>query len=74
MMEGTLVYTGRIVEVRDGPAGVVGRVSVRGARVEVALDLVPEARAGDDVLVHARVALSIVREDADAGEGDRDRR
>jgi hydrogenase maturation factor len=67
MMEGTLVYTGRIVEVRDGPAGVVGEVSVRGARVEVALDLVPEARAGDDVLVHAGVALSIVKDPAQTG-------
>jgi hydrogenase maturation factor len=67
MMEGTLVYTGRIVEVRDGPAGVVGQVSVRGARVEVALDLVPGARAGDDVLVHAGVALSIVEDPAETG-------
>jgi hydrogenase maturation factor len=70
MMEGTLVYTGRLVEVREGPAGRVGRLSVRGARTEVALDFVPEARAGDDVLVHAGVALSIVEtaETGDAGK------
>lgn len=70
-MEGTLVYTGRIVEVRDGPAGLVARVSVRGARAEVVLDLVPEARAGDDVLVHAGVALSIVRDPAAGDAGSR---
>jgi hydrogenase maturation factor len=60
MMEGTHVYTARIVEVREDPGGLVGRVSLRGARAEVALDLVPEAREGDAVLVHAGVALTIV--------------
>ena len=43
-------------------------MSVRGARVEVALDLVPAAREGDVVLVHAGVALSVVRE-GDAAPG-----
>ncbi len=61
--DGTLVFTGRVASVVDGPEGRVGRVSVRGARVDVALDLVPEAREGDTVLVHAGVALSIVREE-----------
>ena len=60
MMEGTHVFTGRIVEIREDSSGKVGRVSVRGARVDVALDLVPGARTGDDVLVHAGVALSVV--------------
>ena len=67
-MEGPLVYTGRVVDVRDRPGGRVGRVGVRGARAEVALALVPEAKAGDDVLVHAGVALSIVRDDAGTGD------
>ena len=62
MMEGPLVFTGRLVELREEAGGRVGRVSVRGARLEVALDLVPEARPGDAVLVHAGVALSLVRE------------
>ena len=67
-MDGALVYTGRVSAVHDGPDGRVGRVSVRGARVDVALDLVPGARAGDTVLVHAGVALSVVRgEDAAPG-------
>ena len=62
------VFTARIVELRAGASGRVGRVSVRGARTEVLLDLVPEARAGDTVLVHAGVALSLVRDAPDAVE------
>lgn len=67
MMEGPLVFTGRLVELREEGGSRVGRVSVRGARVEVALDLVPEARPGDAVLVHAGVALSLVREAEETG-------
>jgi hydrogenase maturation factor len=70
MMEGPLVFTGRLVALEDAPEGRRGRVSVRGARLEVALDLVPEAKAGDTILVHAGVALSLVRE-ADEAYGDR---
>jgi hydrogenase maturation factor len=67
-MDGTLVFAGRVRAVREGPEGRLGCVSVRGARVEVALDLVPSAREGDTVLVHAGVALSVVRsEDAAPG-------
>lgn len=70
MSQASLVFSGRLTEVRDGAEGRVGRVSVRGARAEVALDLVPEAREGDTVLVHAGVALSLLGEGtADAVEG-----
>jgi hydrogenase maturation factor len=62
MMDGPQVLTGRVLSVHEGPGGRLGRVSVRGATVEVALDLVPEAGVGDSVLVHAGVALSRVRE------------
>ena len=65
MMDGTLVFTGRVVSIAEGPDGRVGKVSVRGAQVEVALDLVPDAQAGDSVLVNAGVALSLVREDVE---------
>jgi hydrogenase maturation factor len=69
-MEGPLVFTGRVVELREGPEGRVGRVSVRGARVDVALDLVPGARRGDCVLVHAGVALALVRDGDEAAGGE----
>ena len=63
MMEGPLVFAGRVVELREGPEGRRGRVSVRGARVDVALDLVPEATAGDTVLVQAGVAVCLLRDE-----------
>jgi hydrogenase maturation factor len=62
------VFTARLVELREGPCGRIGRVSVRGARTDVLLDLVPEARAGDTVLVHGGVALSLVRDVPDGLE------
>ncbi len=68
MMDGSHVVTAQLLSVEDGPDGRRGRVSVRGATVEVALDLVPEARVGDSVLVHAGVALSLVRERAAAAD------
>ena len=68
MMDGTHVFAGHIVALREGPHGRLGRVSVRGAQVEVALELVPEAQIGDEVLVHAGVAVSIVRDDV-PGQG-----
>ncbi len=65
-MEGPLLYCGRLVALRQDASGRSGRLSVRGAQVEVALDLVPEARPGDSVLVHAGVALSLLRDEAAA--------
>jgi hydrogenase maturation factor len=69
MSEGSPVYAARVVATSEGPDGRVGRVSVRGAQLEVALDLVPEAGPGDNVLVHAGVALSLMR---DGGETERE--
>jgi len=62
------VFTARVVELREGPCGRIGRVSVRGARTDVFLDLVPEATEGDTVLVHGGVALSLVRDVPDGVE------
>lgn len=56
-----ILFVGRICEIREDAGRRSGDVSVRGARVEVALDLVPEARLDDSVLVHAGVALSVLR-------------
>jgi hydrogenase expression/formation protein HypC len=62
MTDSLHVFTGRITRVREEPTGREGRVSVGGAGAWVALDLVPDARVGDAVLVHAGVALALVRE------------
>lgn len=59
------LFVGRIEEVRKTEAGREGTISVRGARIEVLLDIVPEARVGDSVLVHAGVALSVLGESAE---------
>ena len=69
MMDGPAVVVGEVVELREGPAGVDGRVSVRGALVEVALDFLPDVRVGDTVLFQAGVALARVREEGlEAGD------
>jgi hydrogenase maturation factor len=52
-----------LVAREDGGLGSVGVVSVGGARSRVALDLVPQARPGDALLVHAGVALGRVEEE-----------
>ncbi len=61
---------GEIVAVREGGAPESPRLAVvrfGGAEREVCLDLVPEARVGDFVIVHVGVAISILaREEADA--------
>jgi len=69
MMDGPAVVVGRVVELRESPAGLAGRVSVRGARVEVVFDLLPEARVGDTVLFHAGVALARLQDEG-SGAGD----
>jgi hydrogenase maturation factor len=68
MSDQPVVYTGRLVELDKGPDGRMGRVSVRGARTSVFLDLLPEARLGDTVLVHAGVALALVKDAHDRVE------
>jgi len=68
MSDAAPVFAARLVELYEGPCGRAGRVSVRGARTDVLLDLVPEARAGDAVLVHAGVALALVRDAPDGVE------
>jgi hydrogenase maturation factor len=54
---------GRLEAVRDGPDGRWGTVDVRGARIEVALEAVPEARVGDSLLLEAGVALARLLEE-----------
>ncbi len=70
MMDGSLVFTGTVIAVQETVLGRQGRVSVRGATVEVALDLVPAAGVGDSVLVHAGVAVSLLRDGAEPVDGE----
>lgn len=52
----------RLVE-RDGQAGVV---ELAGARRGISLALLPEARLGDYILVHAGCGLQVIDEQAAA--------
>ena len=60
-----LAIPGEIVEVFAVAEGelAVGRVSFAGVTKQVCLAYVPEARAGDFVLVHAGFAIAQVADD-----------
>jgi hydrogenase expression/formation protein HypC len=53
---------GRIVDVTDGTSLRMGRVSFGGITREVCLAYVPEADAGDWVIVHVGFAISRIDE------------
>lgn len=56
-----LAVPGKIVAVQESEGSDVGRsgiVDFQGSRVEVSLDLVPDAGEGSWVLVHAGFALN----------------
>ncbi len=58
-----LAVPGKIVSL--GPDGAdlpLGTVDFQGSRVEVSFALVPEAREGDWVLVHAGFAITLLDE------------
>jgi len=58
-----LAVPGQILSVRDGDAYTrAGEVRFGGIVKEVNLALVPEARVGDYVVVHAGFAISILDE------------
>jgi hydrogenase maturation factor len=55
------LFVGRVEEIRVTELGREGTVSVRGARLTVTLDAVPDAGRGDYVLVEGGVALARLR-------------
>jgi hydrogenase expression/formation protein HypC len=60
---------GHILELRASAAGgaPIAAVDFQGSQVEVSLSLVPQARPGDWVLVHAGFALTVL-DPAEAAE------
>ena len=48
----------------DDPLSCMGEVSFAGVKKEVSLAFVPEAKAGDYVIVHVGFAISILDEEA----------
>ena len=69
-----LAVPGKLLRVDPGTHGVpTGVVSFGGVTKEVCLSFVPEARAGDYVLVHVGFALARIDEaEARAALGDDD--
>ena len=58
-----LAIPGKIIEIQgDDPLLRSARVSFAGVIKQISLTCTPEARAGDYVLVHVGVAISIVDE------------
>lgn len=60
-----LAVPGKILTVSDaheGPLGPSALVDFQGSRLEASLAMVPEARPGDWVLVHAGFALTVLDE------------
>ncbi|MGS0764833.1 HypC/HybG/HupF family hydrogenase formation chaperone [Syntrophomonas curvata] len=53
----------QILEILDGH---MARVDVDGNRVDISIQLIPDVKAGDYVLVHAGFAMDII--DADAAD------
>lgn len=58
-----LAVSAKIIEIQD----TLATVELRGVRRSVSLMLLPEAKVGDYVLVHAGFAMQVVGE-ADAAE------
>ena len=57
-----LAIPGRVLETTDVAGMVTGKVNFAGVTRRVCLAYVPQARAGDYVLVHVGFALSLVDE------------
>ncbi len=53
-----LAIPGRVEEIRSDADPAMGKVSFGGIRKEICLDLVPEVRVGDYVIVHVGFAIS----------------
>ncbi len=64
-----LAVPGKILNIREGSDALdrVGVVDFHGSQVEASLAMIPEAKAGDWVLVHAGFALTVMDE-AEAAE------
>lgn len=61
-----LAIPGKIVTIKEPDTaalpGKLAQVDFQGSRIEVSLAMVPEARQGDWILVHAGYALNVLDE------------
>ena len=57
-----LAIPGKVVEMNASVSPMMGKVSFGGIKKEVCLELVPEVKIGDYVIVHVGFALNILDE------------
>lgn len=55
---------GKIVSIQELAGFRVAEVEIAGTKRQVSLDMLPEAKEGDFVLVHAGYAMQIIDEQA----------
>ncbi len=55
-----LAVPGKVLEIDAGQQPVMGKVSFGGVKKDVCLELVPEVKVGDYVVVHVGFALNTV--------------
>ncbi len=61
-----LAIPGKILNIQESPPGggmgPLARVDFQGSQIEVSLAMVPDAKQGDWILVHAGFALNVLDE------------
>lgn len=55
---------GKIISIQELAGFRVAEVEIAGAKRQVSLDMLPEAKEGDYVLVHAGYAMQVIDEQA----------
>jgi hydrogenase expression/formation protein HypC len=58
-----LAIPGKVIEIDASISPVMGKVSFGGIKKEVCLELVPEVKIGNYVIVHVGFAITILDED-----------
>jgi hydrogenase expression/formation protein HypC len=58
-----LAIPGKVLEIDASVSPLMGKVSFGGIKKEVCLELVPEVKIGNYVIVHVGFALSIMDEE-----------
>ena len=58
-----LAIPGKVLEIDTAASPVMGKVSFGGVKKDVCLELVPDVKIGDYVIVHVGFALNILNEE-----------
>jgi hydrogenase expression/formation protein HypC len=58
-----LAIPGKVIEIDTSVAPVMGKVNFGGIKKEVCLELVPEVKIGNYVIVHVGFAITMMDED-----------